>query len=145
MKINHMALHHVQMLSLELSSSQHLKLNHLYLWCLLHCFTYSLIQCSLIFHSTERISGAFISTSSNQPVEGNSFNLTCDAGGSVFGRKWMKNSSPLLQDESITIHDMGRVLSFYALEKRHKGDYSCNISNPINSEEVVYNMVVNCG
>uniref|UniRef100_A0A3B4WCT8 Ig-like domain-containing protein n=1 Tax=Seriola lalandi dorsalis TaxID=1841481 RepID=A0A3B4WCT8_SERLL len=80
---------------------------------------------------------ASVTSSPNQPVEGNSVKLTCEAAGSVFARKWMKDGADLIQT--------GRVLSFQSLKKTDSGKYSCNISNPVSSVEAEYIMVVNYG
>ncbi|XP_023265149.1 carcinoembryonic antigen-related cell adhesion molecule 5-like isoform X2 [Seriola lalandi dorsalis] len=83
------------------------------------------------------IVNASVTSSPNQPVEGNSVKLTCEAAGSVFARKWMKDGADLIQT--------GRVLSFQSLKKTDSGKYSCNISNPVSSVEAEYIMVVNYG
>ncbi|XP_071382191.1 cell adhesion molecule CEACAM5-like [Centroberyx affinis] len=57
--------------------------------------------------------------------------------------EWRKDGSPLNND--ITLHDEGRLLSFSALKRTDRGEYSCKVSNPISSEEAKYNMVVNFG
>ncbi|XP_056236724.1 carcinoembryonic antigen-related cell adhesion molecule 5-like isoform X1 [Seriola aureovittata] len=85
----------------------------------------------------EPIVNASVTSSPNQPVEGNSVKLTCEAAGSVFARKWMKDGADLIQT--------GRVLSFQSLKKTDSGKYSCNISNPVSSVEAEYIMVVNYG
>ncbi|XP_070690982.1 cell adhesion molecule CEACAM5-like [Pempheris klunzingeri] len=87
----------------------------------------------------ERISGASVTSSPNQPIEGNPVNLTCNAAGSVFTREWMKDGSNLSQDFN------KKTLSFKSLSKKDKGKYSCRISNPINSEVATYIMIVNYG
>ncbi|KAM6995308.1 cell adhesion molecule CEACAM5-like [Tautogolabrus adspersus] len=92
----------------------------------------------------ERISNPSITSSPKEPIEGNSVNLTCDAAGSVFTRKWMKDGSDLTQADFI-LHDNNRVLSFQRLKKTDKGEYSCKISNPINSMEAKHDLVVNYG
>nr|XP_029131164.1 carcinoembryonic antigen-related cell adhesion molecule 6-like isoform X3 [Labrus bergylta] len=92
----------------------------------------------------ERISNPSITSSSKEPIEGNSVNLTCDAAGSVFTRKWMKDGSDLNQTD-IILYDNNRVLSFQRLNKTDRGEYSCNISNPINSMEDKHVLVVNYG
>nr|XP_029138678.1 carcinoembryonic antigen-related cell adhesion molecule 5-like [Labrus bergylta] len=92
----------------------------------------------------ERISNPSITSSSKEPIEGNSVNLTCDAAGSVFTRKWMKDGSDLNQAD-IILYDNNRVLSFQRLNKTDRGEYSCNISNPINSMEDKHVLVVNYG
>uniref|UniRef100_A0A3B4WJH5 Ig-like domain-containing protein n=1 Tax=Seriola lalandi dorsalis TaxID=1841481 RepID=A0A3B4WJH5_SERLL len=83
------------------------------------------------------IVNASVTSSTNQPVEGNAVNLTCEAAGSFFARKWMKDGADLIQT--------GRVLSFQSLKKTDSGNYSCNISNPVSSVEAEYIMVVNYG
>ncbi|XP_065813988.1 carcinoembryonic antigen-related cell adhesion molecule 5-like isoform X3 [Labrus bergylta] len=93
---------------------------------------------------TERISNASITSSPKEAIEGNSVNLTCDAAGSVFTRKWMKDGSDLTQTD-IILYDNNRVLSFQRLKKTDRGEYSCNISNPINSMEAKHVLVVNYG
>ncbi|XP_060906259.1 carcinoembryonic antigen-related cell adhesion molecule 1-like isoform X6 [Labrus mixtus] len=92
----------------------------------------------------ERISNPSITSSPKEAIEGNSVNLTCDAAGSVFTRKWMKDGSDLNQAD-IILYDNNRVLSFQRLNKTDRGEYSCNISNPINSMEAKHVLVVNYG
>ncbi len=99
---------------------------------------------SVIFFPTERISNASVTSSTNLAIEGNSVNLTCDAAGSVFTRKWMKDGSDLILDDSMMLHDENRVLSFTSLNKNHRGEYSCEIRNPINNEEAKYTLIVYC-
>ncbi|XP_051263032.1 carcinoembryonic antigen-related cell adhesion molecule 20-like [Dicentrarchus labrax] len=92
----------------------------------------------------EKVSGVSI-TSTNLPIEGKPVNLTCEAAGSVPTRKWMKDGSDFNLADNITLHDENRVLSFHSLKKSDKGKYSCKVSNPVNSEEATFNMVVNYG
>ena len=98
---------------------------------------------SFMFCPTERISGVSI-TSTDQTIEGNSVNLTCDGAGSVFTREWMKDGSSLTLADDMTLYDENRVLSFLSLEKTHSGEYLCKISNPVSFDEAKYSMVVNC-
>ncbi|XP_050932131.1 carcinoembryonic antigen-related cell adhesion molecule 5 isoform X5 [Lates calcarifer] len=93
----------------------------------------------------ERISGASVKSSTNQPVDGNSVNLTCEAAGSVFTRQWMKDGSDLILTDNMMLYNEGRVLSFQPLKKKDSGEYSCKISNPVSSDEAKYVMVVNYG
>ncbi|KAM6995168.1 cell adhesion molecule CEACAM8-like [Tautogolabrus adspersus] len=92
----------------------------------------------------ERISNPSITSSPKEAIEGNSVNLTCDAAGSVFTRKWMKDGSDLTQADFI-LQDNNRVLSIQRLKKTDKGEYSFKISNPINSMEAKHDLVVNYG
>ncbi|XP_044215012.1 carcinoembryonic antigen-related cell adhesion molecule 5-like [Thunnus albacares] len=92
----------------------------------------------------ERISGVNI-TSTDQTIEGNSVNLTCDGAGSVFTREWMKNGSLLTLVDNMTLYDENRVLSFLSLKRTDSGEYLCNISNPVSFDEAKYSMVVNYG
>ncbi|XP_039974726.1 carcinoembryonic antigen-related cell adhesion molecule 5-like [Xiphias gladius] len=91
----------------------------------------------------ERIANASVKSSTNQTVEGTSVNFTCEAAGSVFTRKWMKDGSELIQTDDMILHNKNRMLSFQRLKKTDSGEYSCKISNPISSEEAKYIMVVN--
>ncbi|XP_071325172.1 hemicentin-1-like [Trachinotus anak] len=93
----------------------------------------------------KKIENASVTSSTNQSVEGNSVNLTCEAAGSVFTRKWMKNGADLIQTDNMILYNESRVLSFQPLKKTDSGRYSCNISNPLSSEEAEYNMIVNYG
>ncbi|KAJ4931106.1 hypothetical protein JOQ06_025405 [Pogonophryne albipinna] len=43
----------------------------------------------------------------------------------------------------MTLNNNNRELSFSSLNKDDTGDYSCNISNPLSSEEAKYSMIVN--
>ncbi|XP_068568964.1 carcinoembryonic antigen-related cell adhesion molecule 5-like isoform X2 [Cebidichthys violaceus] len=90
----------------------------------------------------ERISGASITSKTNPSIEGNSFNLSCDAAGSVFTRDWMKDGLHLTPDDNMALYDNNRVLSFNSLSKKDTGDYFCNVSNPLSHDDATYTMVV---
>ncbi|XP_075965774.1 cell adhesion molecule CEACAM5-like [Anarhichas minor] len=90
----------------------------------------------------KRISGASITSETNTLIEGNSFNLFCDAAGSVFTREWMKDGLNLTPDDNMALYDNNRVLSFNSLSKKDTGDYICNVSNPLSHDEATYTMVV---
>lgn len=99
----------------------------------------------MIFCTTERISGAAVTSSTNLLIEGNTVNLTCDAAaGSGFTRQWTKDDSDLIPNDNITLHDNNRVFSFNSLNKKDSGGYSCKISNPVSNNEATYITVVNC-
>ncbi|KAG7216933.1 hypothetical protein INR49_001587 [Caranx melampygus] len=93
----------------------------------------------------EKIVDASVTPSTNQTVEGNSVNLTCEAAGSVFSRKWMKNGAELTESDNMMFYNEGRVLTFLSLKKTDSGQYSCIISNPLSSGEAKYDMVVYFG
>ncbi|XP_033979829.1 carcinoembryonic antigen-related cell adhesion molecule 5-like isoform X3 [Trematomus bernacchii] len=93
----------------------------------------------------EKVSGASVTSTSNLPIEGKSFRLICDAAGSVFTRKWRKGVLDLTLTVNMTLTNNNRELSFSSLNKDDTGDYSCNISNPLSSEEAKYPMIVNYG
>ncbi|KAM6936746.1 hemicentin-1-like [Lycodopsis pacificus] len=93
----------------------------------------------------ERISGASITWKTNTLIEGNSFNLSCDAAGSVFTREWKKDGLTLTPDDNMALYDNNRVLSFTSLSKKDTGDYLCKVSNPLSHDEATYTMVVNYG
>ncbi|KAG7237129.1 hypothetical protein INR49_032776 [Caranx melampygus] len=90
----------------------------------------------------EKIVDASVTPSTNQTVEGNSVNLTCEAAGSVFTRKWMKNGAELTESDNMMFYNESRVLIFLSLKKTDSGQYSCIISNPLSSVKVQHNMDV---
>ncbi|XP_074509281.1 cell adhesion molecule CEACAM5-like isoform X2 [Sebastes fasciatus] len=105
---------------------------------------YEKTQLSIVSVVLERISGASITSSTYLTIEGNSVNLTCDAAGSVFTRKWMKGGSDLIPAVNMALHDNNRVLSFSSLNKQDDGEYSCNVSNHLSNDEADFTMVVYC-
>ena len=99
----------------------------------------------MIFFSTERISGAAVTSSTNLSIEGNSVNLTCDAAaGSIFTRLWRKDDSDLVLTDNMALYEENRVLSFKSLSKTDSGKYSCEISNPVSNDKAQYIMIANC-
>ncbi|XP_068425846.1 carcinoembryonic antigen-related cell adhesion molecule 1-like [Clinocottus analis] len=92
-----------------------------------------------------KISDASITWKTNQSIEGKSFNLSCDAAGSVFNREWRKGDVGLTPDDNMALYDKNRVLSFNSLSKKDTGDYFCKVSNPLSQDEVKYTMVVSYG
>ncbi|XP_042073332.1 carcinoembryonic antigen-related cell adhesion molecule 6-like [Haplochromis burtoni] len=93
----------------------------------------------------EEISGSSVKPSINLPVEGTSVSLTCEASGSVFTRNWMKDGSELTPTDNMILSDNNRVLTFDTVKRKDNGEYFCQISNPISSDEAKYNMTVNYG
>uniref|UniRef100_A0A8C6SKS4 Ig-like domain-containing protein n=1 Tax=Neogobius melanostomus TaxID=47308 RepID=A0A8C6SKS4_9GOBI len=103
------------------------------------------LEASHTVNVTEMISDALVSSSTQLPEEGTSLNVTCDASGSVSTREWMKNGSPLNSSQNIMFYHQNQVLSFRSLSRKDSGRYSCNISNPVSSQEDTYYMVVTYG
>ncbi|XP_039475537.1 carcinoembryonic antigen-related cell adhesion molecule 5-like [Oreochromis aureus] len=93
----------------------------------------------------EKISGSSVKPSPNLPVEGTSVSLTCEASGSVFTRKWMKDGSELTPTDNMTLSDSNRVLTFNTVNRKDNGEYFCQISNPVSTDEAKYIMTVNYG
>ncbi|KAK7886852.1 hypothetical protein WMY93_026473 [Mugilogobius chulae] len=93
----------------------------------------------------KRITNIYVESSSNEPIEGTSLNLTCDASGSIFNRKWLINEQDLKPSENVVFHEQKRVLSFKVLNRKDSGSYVCEINNPINNQTAVYSLTVNYG
>ncbi|XP_055019833.1 carcinoembryonic antigen-related cell adhesion molecule 1-like [Boleophthalmus pectinirostris] len=91
----------------------------------------------------KRITNIYVESSSNEPIESSSLNLTCDASGSIFTRKWSINEQELNPSENIVFYDQKRVLSFKVLNRKDSGKYLCEISNPISSETTAYTLDCN--
>ncbi|XP_062421601.1 carcinoembryonic antigen-related cell adhesion molecule 1-like isoform X2 [Pungitius pungitius] len=90
----------------------------------------------------KRISGASITWGPDLSIEGNSFNLSCDAAGSVFTREWKKDGVKLTPDDHLSLQENNRVLSINSLSRKDTGVYLCNVINPVSQEEAEYRMVV---
>ncbi|XP_039475465.1 carcinoembryonic antigen-related cell adhesion molecule 1-like [Oreochromis aureus] len=93
----------------------------------------------------EKISAVSVTPSTNLPVEGTSVSLTCEASGSVFTRNWMKDGSDLNPTDNMILSDNNRVLTFDTVNRKDSGEYFCQISNPVSSDEAKYIMMVNYG
>ncbi|XP_072291601.1 cell adhesion molecule CEACAM5-like isoform X2 [Eucyclogobius newberryi] len=93
----------------------------------------------------KRIMNISVESSSNQPMEGSSVNIICDASGSIFSRKWLINGQELKPSENIVFYEQKQVLSFNVLNRKDSGTYVCEISNSINSETASYSLHVNYG
>ncbi|XP_072316976.1 cell adhesion molecule CEACAM5-like [Eucyclogobius newberryi] len=93
----------------------------------------------------KRIMNISVESSSNEPMEGSSVNISCDASGSISIRKWLINGQELKPSENIVFYEQKRVLSFKVLNRTDSGTYVCEISNSINSETVSYSLHVNYG
>lgn len=101
--------------------------------------------CSYFLFPTERISGASVTSQTNLSIEGNSFNLSCDAGGPMISREWKKDGMKLTPDDHLSLQENNRVLTFNSLSRKDTGVYLCNVTNPVSQEEAEYKMVVYCG
>ncbi|KAG7475780.1 carcinoembryonic antigen-related cell adhesion molecule 5-like [Solea senegalensis] len=90
----------------------------------------------------KRISAASVNSTRTQVFVGDSVNLTCEAAGSVFTRRWFKDGSPLILSDGMMFHNDRRVLSFQSLTRDDRGEYTCTVANPISSDEAKFTMVV---
>ncbi|XP_040020522.2 cell adhesion molecule CEACAM1 isoform X2 [Gasterosteus aculeatus] len=93
----------------------------------------------------KRISGASVTSQTNLSIEWNSFNLSCDADGSMISREWKKDGVKLTPDDHLSLQENNRVLTFNSLSRKDTGVYLCNVTNPVSQEEAEYKMVVYYG
>nr|XP_046254307.1 carcinoembryonic antigen-related cell adhesion molecule 5-like isoform X1 [Scatophagus argus] len=93
----------------------------------------------------ERISGVSLTSTTNLPIEKKSVNLTCEAAGTVFNRRWKKDGSDLILADNMMVYDENRGLFVHPLQRTDSGTYSCNVSNPFSAEEATFTMDVNYG
>nr|XP_040026250.1 carcinoembryonic antigen-related cell adhesion molecule 1-like isoform X2 [Gasterosteus aculeatus aculeatus] len=93
----------------------------------------------------KRISGASVTSETNLSIEGNSFKLSCDAGGSMISREWKKDGVKLTPDDHLSLQENNRVLTLNSLSRKDTGVYLCNVTNPVSQEEAEYKMVVYYG
>uniref|UniRef100_A0AAQ4S582 Ig-like domain-containing protein n=1 Tax=Gasterosteus aculeatus aculeatus TaxID=481459 RepID=A0AAQ4S582_GASAC len=93
----------------------------------------------------EDISFVVFYLETNLSIEGNSFKLSCDAGGSMISREWKKDGVKLTPDDHLSLQENNRVLTFNSLSRKDTGVYLCNVTNPVSQEEAEYKMVVYYG
>ncbi|KAL2084213.1 hypothetical protein ACEWY4_019731 [Coilia grayii] len=75
-----------------------------------------------------------------------SVSLTCEAKGSNITRKWMKNGETLSPESGrITFSDDNRTVSISSVQKEDRGEYKCQVSNPISIAEGSGTLIVNYG
>ncbi|XP_068425845.1 hemicentin-1-like [Clinocottus analis] len=69
-------------------------------------------------------------------IEGKtSLNLTCNANG-FMTHVWLKDGKPVVPGDGLSFHDGNRVLSFSPLNRRHTGEFLCNVSNDFSFDTV---------
>ncbi|KAF0045563.1 hypothetical protein F2P81_002092 [Scophthalmus maximus] len=79
-------------------------------------------------------------------IEGKtSVELTCDAGGSVSSRMWMKDGKALVSGDRFSFHDGNRVLSISPVDRRDTGEFFCNVSNDFSFETAKCSLMVYYG
>lgn len=71
-------------------------------------------------------------------------NLTCEASGSIFTRRWRKDGAELSVDENMALHELDSVLSFRSMNTMYEGNYSCAVGNPVGVEEASYVLKIQC-
>ncbi|KAL2084221.1 hypothetical protein ACEWY4_019739 [Coilia grayii] len=75
-----------------------------------------------------------------------SVNLTCEAKGSIITRKWMKNGETLSPETGrITFSDDNRTVSISPVQKEDRGEYTCQVSNPVSNAEGSETLIVKYG
>ncbi|KAL2084215.1 hypothetical protein ACEWY4_019733 [Coilia grayii] len=97
----------------------------------------------------EKVSGAAITIAGSPDplIAGkSSVSLTCEAKGSITTRKWMKNGETLSPESGrITFSDDNRTVSISSVQKEDRGEYKCQVSNPVSNAEGSETLIVNYG
>ncbi|KAM6899963.1 cell adhesion molecule CEACAM20-like [Xenentodon cancila] len=99
------------------------------------------------FSMMEPVEGPKISGPTATLIASNSTaNLSCKAeSGDVKEISWLKDGKVLSPSADIVFSTDKSSIKFNTLTKMDNGKYTCKLSNPINSKEVGYEMVVNYG
>lgn len=72
-------------------------------------------------------------------------NLSCTAAaGVVKDITWMKDGKTLSSSARVVFSTDRSSVRFESVQKDDNGKYTCKLANPVNSEEAVFQMVVNC-
>ncbi|XP_056154179.1 carcinoembryonic antigen-related cell adhesion molecule 20 [Lampris incognitus] len=96
---------------------------------------------------TEAISGTTVTGPTATLIAGiHAANLTCQAAkGTVVRKAWMKDNKPLSPSNHIVISEDQSVVMIKAVEKEDNGEFTCQLSNAVNTDTASYKMVVNYG
>ncbi|XP_039978084.1 carcinoembryonic antigen-related cell adhesion molecule 20-like [Xiphias gladius] len=99
------------------------------------------------FAVMEAISGIAITGPTTTLIAGNSTaNLSCQAtAGIVKTRTWLKDGKPLSASSRLVFSNNMSSLMINVLQKEDNGEYTCVLTNPINTDKASYKMVVNFG
>uniref|UniRef100_A0AAQ4QUQ6 Ig-like domain-containing protein n=1 Tax=Gasterosteus aculeatus aculeatus TaxID=481459 RepID=A0AAQ4QUQ6_GASAC len=100
---------------------------------------------NILLSSIVPVSDVTATAKTNLSIEGNSFKLSCDAGGSMISREWKKDGVKLTPDDHLSLQENNRVLTLNSLSRKDTGVYLCNVTNPVSQEEAEYKMVVYYG
>ncbi|XP_030014611.1 carcinoembryonic antigen-related cell adhesion molecule 5-like [Sphaeramia orbicularis] len=79
------------------------------------------------------VTSVLIKSFGAQPILNHTFNLTCEAAGSVDSILWMYNDSPLYAGSTRNLSMDNATLTFNPVRMTDNGNYSCKASNPLNS------------
>lgn len=92
------------------------------------------------------ISGVKIAGPTTLLLAGNSTaNISCQAtSGAVSAVTWLKDGKPLSASSRLVFADDKSSVNISPLQKEDNGEYTCQLSNPVNTEQASYKMVVNC-
>ncbi|KAL2084218.1 hypothetical protein ACEWY4_019736 [Coilia grayii] len=97
----------------------------------------------------ERVSDAAITIAGSPDplIAGkSSVSLTCEAKGPNITRKWMQNGETLSPESGrITFSDDNRTVSISSVQKEDRGEYKCQVSNPVSNAEGSETLIVNYG
>ncbi|KAL7381911.1 hypothetical protein ABVT39_013389 [Epinephelus coioides] len=99
------------------------------------------------FAVMEAISGAKVSGPTATLIAGNSTaNLSCQAtAGTVKTISWLKDGKALSAGgRHVFATDMSSMM-INLLQKEDNGEYTCQLTNPVNTDKATYKMVVNYG
>ncbi|XP_060949177.1 carcinoembryonic antigen-related cell adhesion molecule 6 [Limanda limanda] len=99
------------------------------------------------FAVMDAISGTKITGPTVMLIAGNSTaNLSCRAtAGTVKTTTWMKDGKPLPADPRLVFAADKSSLMINPLQGGDAGQYTCQLSNPVNTEEASFKLVVNFG
>uniref|UniRef100_A0A3Q3AD05 Hemicentin-1-like n=2 Tax=Kryptolebias marmoratus TaxID=37003 RepID=A0A3Q3AD05_KRYMA len=82
----------------------------------------------------------------NPAIEGYSYNLTCNATGTVDYIYWMKNGEPLQADNKTVFYMDNKTVMFMPVERSDTANYQCMAINAIeNMTSTPYRLLVNFG
>ncbi|XP_018409875.1 PREDICTED: carcinoembryonic antigen-related cell adhesion molecule 1-like [Nanorana parkeri] len=69
-------------------------------------------------------------------------NLICNASGDVEFVTWTKDGKTLAYNDTYSLQDGNRTLQIKYPNRTHAGNYTCNVSNPVSSDDALWELKV---
>lgn len=95
------------------------------------------------FLYSEPISAVTVNSAGKQPIQNESFTLSCNVSGPADYIHWMKNNQMISADSFFSV--VNKTLTINSVQHSDNGNYSCEAFNAVsNKTSNPYSLLVNC-